>query len=146
MLVSLVQSAQAVNRPLEVFGVKLLGVTPENARKLLITIVFVIVLALLNWGLRSAARLFLHGSTSERVVFSVRQAISIVISLTMLIGALSIWFNDPTRLATFLGLVTAGVAFALQKPISAIAGYLVILRGKTFGVGDRITMGGFAAT
>ena len=41
-----------------------------------------------------------------------------------------------------MGLVTAGVAFALQKPISALAGYLVILRGKTFGVGDRITMGG----
>ena len=60
----------------------------------------------------------------------------------MLMGAISIWFNDPTRLATFLGLVTAGVAFALQKPISALAGYLVILRGKTFNVGDRITMGG----
>jgi small-conductance mechanosensitive channel len=39
-------------------------------------------------------------------------------------------------------LLTAGVAFALQQVITAFAGYLLILRGKTFNVGDRITMGG----
>lgn len=41
-----------------------------------------------------------------------------------------------------LGLVTAGVAFALQRVITAVSGYFVILRGKTFNVGDRIVMGG----
>jgi small-conductance mechanosensitive channel len=41
-----------------------------------------------------------------------------------------------------VGLVTAGLAFALQKVITALAGYFVILRGHTFSVGDRITMGG----
>lgn len=55
---------------------------------------------------------------------------------------LSIWFDDPTRLATALGLVSAGLVFALQKVITAIAGYFVILRGSNFTVGDRITMGG----
>src|SRR5436305_6129295 len=30
----------------------------------------------------------------------------------------------------------------MQKVVTAFAGYLVILRGKTFTVGDRITMGG----
>ena len=34
------------------------------------------------------------------------------------------------------------MAFALQRVITAIAGYFVILRGKTFNVGDRIVMGG----
>ncbi len=55
---------------------------------------------------------------------------------------LSIWFDGPNRLATALGLVTAGLAFALQRVITALAGYLVILRGRTFNVGDRIVMGG----
>jgi small-conductance mechanosensitive channel len=40
------------------------------------------------------------------------------------------------------GLLTAGIAFALQQVITALAGYFVILRGKTFNVGDRIVMGG----
>jgi small-conductance mechanosensitive channel len=39
-------------------------------------------------------------------------------------------------------LIGAGVAFALQRVITAVAGYFVILRGKTFNVGDRIVMGG----
>ncbi len=57
-------------------------------------------------------------------------------------GLISIWFDDPKRLATALGLVSAGIAFALQKVITALAGYFVILRGNTFTVGDRIMMGG----
>jgi small-conductance mechanosensitive channel len=55
---------------------------------------------------------------------------------------MSIWFDNPARLATAIGLVGAGVAFALQRVITAVAGYFVILRGKTFNVGDRIVMGG----
>ena len=35
----------------------------------------------------------------------------------------------------------AGLAFALQKVVTSLAGYFVILRGKTFNVGDRISMG-----
>jgi small-conductance mechanosensitive channel len=42
----------------------------------------------------------------------------------------------------FAGQHTAGLAFALQQVITALAGYFVILRGKTFNVGDRIVMGG----
>jgi small-conductance mechanosensitive channel len=57
-------------------------------------------------------------------------------------GLVSIWFDDPTRLTTALGLVTAGLAFALQRVVTAVAGYLIILRGKTFNIGDRISMGG----
>jgi small-conductance mechanosensitive channel len=60
----------------------------------------------------------------------------------LVLGILSTWFDDPTRLATAMGLVSAGLAFALQKVVTAIAGYFVILRGRTFNIGDRITMGG----
>ena len=127
---------------LQIFGTRLLGFTHENGRKLLLTVTFILALAGINWALRAAARLFLGSHRSQRIVFWVRQGISLVVALVTVAAVLSIWFSDPTRLATFMGLVTAGVAFALQKPISALAGYLVILRGKTFGVGDRITMGG----
>ncbi|HEX4056512.1 MAG TPA: mechanosensitive ion channel family protein [Tepidisphaeraceae bacterium] len=130
------------NRPLELFGTKLIGFTPDNARKLLVTLVFIICVLLLHLGFRTIAKLFLRGHRNEKVVFWIRQGVSVLLAIVTLVGILSVWFDNPTRLATFMGLVTAGVAFALQKPISAIAGYLVILRGKTFGIGDRITMGG----
>ena len=138
----LAQANDSGSRPLEILGTKLIGITPDNGRKLLFTVGFVVCVVILHWILKGIARLFLRSRRSEKVVFWVRQGISLFLALVTLIGVLSIWFDNPTRLATFMGLVTAGVAFALQKPISALAGYLVILRGKTFGVGDRITMGG----
>jgi small-conductance mechanosensitive channel len=133
---------QGGNQALELFGTKLIGFTPDNGRKLVVTLAFIVCVVVLHWVLKSLSNLFLQSRRSEKVVFWVRQGISLFLSILTLVCVLSFWFDNPTRLATFMGLVTAGVAFALQKPISALAGYLVILRGKTFGVGDRITMGG----
>lgn len=70
------------------------------------------------------------------------QGTNIATLLLFVLGFLSIRFDDPTRLATGIGLVSAGVAFALQQGITAIAGYIVILRGEVFTVGDRIALGG----
>ncbi len=63
-----------------------------------------------------------------------------IAAATLLLGALSIWFDDPQRPATAFGLVAAGLAFAWQKVVTSIAGYFVILRGSTFEVGDRIAI------
>ncbi len=38
--------------------------------------------------------------------------------------------------------MTAGLAYALRRVATALAGYIVILRGKTFNIGDRIVLGG----
>src|SRR5919199_2743656 len=54
----------------------------------------------------------------------------------------SIWLDDPARFTTVAGLVTAGVAVALQRVITSFAAYFIILRGRVFTIGDRITMGG----
>jgi small-conductance mechanosensitive channel len=64
------------------------------------------------------------------------------VAVIMMVGLVSLWFDNPTTLTTAAGMVTAGLAFALQRVVTAFAGYLVILRGQTFSVGDRITMGG----
>lgn len=130
------------NQPIQIFGTKLLGITPDNGRKLLLTVIFIIAIGIIHWILKAFINLLLRHSRRKHALFWIRQAISVLLALVTLIVVLSIWFDNPTRLATFMGLVTAGVAFALQKPISALAGYLVILRGRTFRVGDRITMGG----
>ena len=129
------------NRAVQLFGVKLVGVNAENGGKLLFSLAFVGVLLLLTWSARQASAALLR-SSHERYRFWTRQAIHVGSALILIIGLLSIWFDDPTRLAMAAGLVTAGLAFALQRVVTAIAGYIVILRGKTFGVGDRIVMGG----
>jgi small-conductance mechanosensitive channel len=130
------------NNALQIFGVTLIGVTPENGLKLLLTLIFVVAISLLAKLLRAVLGRVARGDRWPKARFWGHQAVMILSTLVLLIGIISIWFDDPTRLATALGLITAGLAFALQRVITAFAGYLVILRGRTFNVGDRIVMGG----
>lgn len=127
---------------LEVFGIHLVGATPENGRKLVLTIGLILFITLFTWVARRLLGLLGETTRNARLRFWSRQAISIFAVLLLVLGIVSIWFDDPTRLTTALGLVTAGLAFALQRVITATAGYFVILRGKTFNVGDRVVMGG----
>ena len=125
-------------------GIDWVGVNAENGRKLLLSLAFIVVILLTSSALRALVGLLLrktdHASVQTR--FWMRQAISLFGAIVLILGLLSIWFSDPTRLATALGLMSAGLAFALQQPVTSIASYFVILRGSTFTIGDRISMGG----
>ena len=124
---------------LQLFGVKLVGVDADNAKKLLFTLALIVSMLVLSKLLRMVT----HGfKGNERTAFWVRQGIHLFTALVLIIGAVSIWFDDAGHLATAVGLVSAGLAFALQRVVTAIAGYFLILRGRTFNVGDRIVMGG----
>lgn len=127
---------------LQFFGVTLVGATPENGRKLLLTIVLIVSAVMASWLARRLLIATGNNVRSDRVRFWMRQGVGLLSGVVVILGIVSIWFDDSTRLTTALGLVTAGVAFAMQRVITAIAGYFVILRGKTFNVGDRIVMGG----
>ena len=126
---------------LQIFGVKLVGFNADNGRKFLFSIVFLIVVWLMGRFLKWITR-GERGEKGTHRAFWIRQGISITVALVNIVGLISIWFDNPARLATAAGLVTAGLAFALQRVVTAFAGYILILRGKTFNVGDRITMGG----
>ena len=130
------------DKALHVFGVTLIGVTPENGKKLLLTAAAVLVVLLVGRLLHAVLRSIERRERSRRFGFWSRQAVNLLTAFLVLLVIVSVWFDDPTRLTTALGLVTAGLAFAMQKVVTAIAGYFVILRGRTFNVGDRIVLGG----
>ncbi len=121
---------------------KLIGVNTEIGLKLLLTLAFLVALWLLRRVAKASVREVLRRRYNERIWFLAAQGINLVTAVLLILGLLAIWFDNPNRLATAIGLVTAGVAFALQKLITALAGYFVILRSNIFSVGDRITMGG----
>lgn len=49
-----------------------------------------------------------------------------------------IWFEGLQSLATFLGLLSAGLAIALRDPVTDFAGWIFLLWRKPLDVGDRI--------
>lgn len=130
------------NQAVQIFGVKLVGVTAATGRKVLLSLATVLLLALIARGLQALVQSLLRGEARVHSRFWWRQAIRLATTAFGLLLLLSIWFDDPQRLTTAAGLVTAGLAIALQRVITAFAAYFVILRGRGFQVGDRIVMGG----
>lgn len=124
------------------FGIELIGISAENGRKLLVSVLCVAAAWALAKLLRFVAGKLLGGRRDVRARFWSEQAVHIAMTLLLLVLLVSVWFDDPGRLATPAGLLTAGLAVALQRVITAVAGYFVILANQVFTVGDRISMGG----
>lgn len=127
---------------MDLVDVHWLGMTEQNGKRLLLSFVFVALVFLARAGLRGAIRQLIRGERARQARFWTHQGLNLVSTIVIVFGLLSIWFDDPARLATAVGLFSAGLAFALQRVVTAFAGYIVILRGNNFTVGDRIAMGG----
>jgi small-conductance mechanosensitive channel len=123
-------------------GIRLVGLNSATGDKLLLSVALVLVLMLLTAALRLLMRSLPMGSERARIRFWGRQAVSLLVAVAGVVGLASIWFDNPRSMTTALGLFTAGLAVALQKVVTSLAGYFLILRGNNFTVGDRIVMGG----
>ena len=122
--------------------VHLVGVDMSTAAKLVYTAVFVLALVALRWLARVLVRLVLRGREHTRGRFWSRQGINLVTCVAVALGLISIWFDNGLHAAAAVGLLTAALAFAMQKAVTSFAGYFLILRGDIFSIGDRIVMGG----
>ena len=66
--------------------------------------------------------------------------IEVTVILLLLI---KVWFQGLKPLATYFGLVSAGMAIALKDIFTDIAGWIFILIKKPFSIGDRVQIGNF---
>jgi small-conductance mechanosensitive channel len=106
-----------------------------------------IVLTLLVWGLVLAARLSFGQMIEHRVDdvqrrYIVKKTLNYVLGFIFFGATLIIWFGGLTGWSAYLGLVSAGLAIALQDPLVNLAGWIFISIRKPFVVGDRIEIGG----
>lgn len=74
--------------------------------------------------------------TRER--YSIRKAASTIISILVFGAILGVWFQETTTLVVAFGLLSAGIAIALQDLFRNVAGGLIIFITKPFTAGDRI--------
>ena len=74
--------------------------------------------------------------------YNANRFIRIVIAIVVLVALVLVWQPLGGNLGPALGLATAGLAFAMQEVIGAVAGWFNITFGSVFRVGDRIEMGG----
>ena len=119
------------------------AVDPRTVEKLAITVGLFVVFALLRrlLGYATRTKMTVPVETKAQSAFWLRQVISLVLFAALILALVSVWFQNPGRFTTVGGLFTAGIAVALQRVITAFAAYIIILRGSTFTIGDRIVMG-----
>jgi small-conductance mechanosensitive channel len=114
----------------------------STGNRLLATIAAIVGVFVIVAIFRIIGRVAFPWDERERPRFWLKQIIRIA-ALVAIIGLMvAIWFDDLSHVGSIAGLITAGVAVSLQRVITSIAAYFIILRSRLFTVGDRITIGG----
>jgi hypothetical protein len=101
------------NHTLRILGVRMLGVNAPTGKKLLLTLVFALGIWVFARLLKAVAKLAMHWRDDVRARFWTRQAVHIVTTLLFVLCVVSIWLDDPGRIGTVAGVITAGLAIAL---------------------------------
>lgn len=119
-----------------------LNLSPEVQANLLRSLVVLFALWFLRLlAVRTVDRQF---KSDGRALYTWRKAISYITVLLGLIVVGRIWISGVQTLTTYLGLVSAGVAIALQDLIVNFAGWIFIIWRRPFVRGDRIQIGDHA--
>ncbi|MEQ8239491.1 MAG: mechanosensitive ion channel family protein [Cyclobacteriaceae bacterium] len=111
---------------------------PEVQWKLFLSFIFILGLWLIRYF---AIKLIFKNIINAKERYLWKNGIRNTHYSLLVIIISGIWIDRIDSLATFFGLVTAGLAIALQDPIVNLAGWLFILIRRPFEVGDRIEIG-----
>ena len=111
-------------------------------QKILLTVGLVAAVLVAAALVRGAAHLLLRDDKNDRSRFWIAQATPLLALAGFFAIVVTVWFRQGDIPATATGWFAAGLTIALQRVVTAFAGYLIILRGNIFTVGDRIMIGG----
>ena len=118
-----------------------LGVAPE-----LFTRVFGSVVIILSYMVvrRAAMRLWVRRVADPSSRYELSKLIGYGLGFVAAAVLIKVWVQGITGFATYLGLLSAGIAVALQDPVTNFAGWLFIVLRRPFEVGDRVQIGSHA--
>ena len=115
-----------------------LGISPELQLRIFATLGTVVGLWLLHKLILALVYRRVHDPWSR---YRWRKSLTYVFMVAGIIIVGRMWFAGVQALATFFGLLSAGLAIALKEPVSNLAGWAFIMWRRPFEVGDRVQIG-----
>ncbi len=115
-----------------------LGINVVTQNAILKSLIIVFVLWFLRFLLLKVA---LRKATEIRTLYNWQKTTTYVFSVIGIFLIGRIWFAGLESLATYFGLLSAGIAIALSDVVASLAGWIFLLWRRPFEVGDRITIG-----
>jgi small-conductance mechanosensitive channel len=110
----------------------------EILQKLIISVIVASLAVVVS---RLAGRLLKKSIKDKAQMLTVSMLVRKITYIAAAVIILSIVFGVGGNFANIIGIVGAGVAFASQEVIGSFAGYLNIITGNIFRIGDRIRIG-----
>ncbi len=114
------------------------GLSEEAVHKLIVSALLLLVIFVLR-GILS--RIVAHRVTDIQRRYIVTKTIGYILGFVFLLGLGRIWFGGGGKLVAYFGILSAGLAIALQDPLTNLAGWVFITIRKPFVLGDRIQIG-----
>ena len=115
-----------------------LGLEPETQAKLLLSLTIILTLGILR---RVILRVVFQRTEDLKSRYRWTKSITYAVALLGILAVGRVWYHGISSLATFLGLLSAGLAIAFKDILVDAAGWLFILWRRPFEVGDRIQIG-----
>jgi len=107
--------------------------------QLLWTLAVLVMALVLNLLVRRFAQRQIQDATRR---YSVFKAFSYSVSLVVVLVLALIWIPGSSGIAAYLGILSAGLAIALQDLLANLAAWVFIVTRRPFVVGDRVEVGG----
>ena len=117
------------------------GIPAELYGKLFTSLSWIIVLWFFRWLILKGVR---RRTENSRTRYQWRKISNYVASSLAFLLLGRVWLSEFESVATYLGLLSAGLAIAMKDPLVNVAGWLFILWRRPFEVGDRIQIGAHA--
>ncbi len=117
---------------------KVTGLNPDLLHKVLTSVLTVLAVWVLH---RLIVVLVLKHIGDLRLRYRLKKTSGYVLFLGAVIVLGRIWFEGFQTVATFFGLLSAGIAIALRDPLVNLAGWIFIISRRPLEVGDRIQVG-----
>lgn len=117
---------------------EVLAIAPETLERIAGTVV---VLVLWIFVARLVRRLVGRAVEESAARFQMIRVTGYAIGGVAAFVIARLWIQGIAGIATYFGLLSAGVAIALQAPLANVVGWLFILIRQPFRVGDRVQVG-----
>jgi small-conductance mechanosensitive channel len=119
-----------------------LGIEPDIQVKVLTSVVVIVLVMVLRWLIiRYVASKVVDEAASD-AVYRVRKVATYIAFFIIAITLSFVWIDAFDNFATYLGLLSAGIAIALADVLKNIAGWAYLLTRRPMSVGDRVEVGG----
>lgn len=109
-----------------------------------IIIICIVLIAFFKFILLFVKKRLLKRAKSKNHISTIKifsRMINITVTWVIILFAFLSYFKSWAGIGVVAGLLTAAIGFALQKPITGIAAWIMIVIKRPFQVGDRISIG-----